>query len=250
MKIEAVIVSVDYGDFLAYSLPANKRHFDNLVVVTAPHDEHTKAICAYHHVRCVETDEFYQGNDPFNKAKGINYGLAHLALDGWVVHLDADIVLPPRARELLHKIELDPAVIYGLDRIMCPSFEAWQEFVSNPEQQHTDEVFVTANAYQLGSRVARLDRDGYVPIGFFQMWHPARSGVTRYPVQHGTAGRTDMLFAMQWPRRRRALIPEIVAIHLESEAALCGTNWRGRQTKPFGYAPCKPRPVHRGGYDG
>jgi uncharacterized protein YukE len=43
-----------------------------------------------------------------------------------------------------------------------------------------------------------------------------------------------MLFAMQWTRDRRHLIPEIIATHLESERAAMGANWNGRTTRAFG----------------
>jgi hypothetical protein len=106
-------------------------------------------------------------------------------------------------------------------------------FIAEPEVQHTDEVYVTANAFQLGSRIAKTDNDGYIPIGFFQLWNTRATGVKQYPMGHGTSARADMGFARQWQRQNRHLIPEVVAIHLESEPAANGANWRGRQTKPF-----------------
>jgi hypothetical protein len=233
MKIEAVTVCVEYADFLAHSLPANKHLFDRIVVVTDTRDTATQRLCAYHHVECVQTDAFYLNDHAFNKGRGINEGLARLDRDGWLVHLDADIVLPPRARELLHRIELDPTHIYGIDRLMCRSLDAWLDFLAAPELQHADEVFVQANAFALGVRVAKTDQDGYLPIGFFQLWHGA-TGRLHYPDQHGAAARADMMFAQQWRRAERTLIPEIVAIHLESEAAPGGANWRGRRTRFFG----------------
>ena len=69
------------------------------------------------------------------------------------------------------------------------------------------------------------------------MWHPLTSNITRYPEQHSDAGRTDMLFAQQWPRSKRSLIPEIVGYHLESEDASMAANWKGRQTLPFTLNP-------------
>jgi glycosyltransferase involved in cell wall biosynthesis len=250
VKSEAVIVSVNYSDFLAHTLPLNKYFFNRIVVVTDLDDDRTRQICAYHRVRCVQTDDFYKNGEKFNKGAAINYGLSFLDMDGWVAHMDADIVLPPRTRLLLNRLDLDPAGVYGVDRLMCPSYEDWQRFVVNPELQHTDEIFVSANAFPLGARVAKLDKDGYVPIGFFQLWNPAASGVRTYPTTHGTAGRTDMLFSMQWPRTKRHLLPEIVAIHLESEEGACGANWRGRTTKHFGPVCDLPRPPFAGCYEG
>lgn len=43
--------------------------------------------------------------------------------------------------------------------------------------------------------------------------------------------------ALQWDRRKRALIPELLVAHLESEAAPTGANWEGRTTARFGPQP-------------
>ncbi len=233
LKIEAVITCVNYGDYLAWTLPANRQHFNRLVVVTRPDDELTQLVCAYYHVECYPTYNWYHNGDAFNKARGINYGLSQLEKDGWVVQLDADIFLPPRARTFLQRISLDPGSIYGLDRMECKTFADWIKFLSAPPLQHEGEIFVHPRPFPLAVRIARLDRDGYVPIGFFQLWHPRGSQVWIYPEHHTTAARSDMLFALQWPREKRHLLPEIIAIHLESECVEMGANWKGRKTRPF-----------------
>jgi hypothetical protein len=84
----------------------------------------------------------------------------------------------------------------------------------------------------IGTRVAFDHLFGWVPIGFFQLFNAA-SGHTRYPQGHTNAAREDTLFPAQWPRRKRALIPEILAYHLESENAPMAANWQKRTTKPF-----------------
>jgi hypothetical protein len=43
---------------------------------------------------------------------------------------------------------------------------------------------------------------------------------------------TDVLFAIQWPRPKRQLLPEGFCIHLQSSAEF-GANWQGRKTPPF-----------------
>jgi hypothetical protein len=234
LKIEAVVTCVSYGDYLAWTLPANKQHFNRLVVVTRPDDKLTQLVCAYYHVECLPTYDWHRNDDAFNKAEGINYGLSQLAKDGWVVHLDADIYLPPRTRDILQRISLVPDSLYGIDRMECKTFADWIKFLAAPPLQHEWEIFVHPRPFPLAVRIAALDRDGYVPIGFFQLWNPKGSGVFHYPEHHTTAARSDMLFAMQWPRDKRHLIPEIIAIHLESECVEMGANWQGRQTRPFG----------------
>jgi len=234
MHIEAVTVCVNYADFLAWTLAWNKFHFDDWVIVTDKADSKTQRVCAYHHVRCIATDAFYENDHAFNKGAGINAGLAAIGCTDWVAHIDADMVLPPRAREMFEqRAALEANAIYGIDRIMCRSFSDWMNFIAEPELQHSDEVYVNSTAFALGSRVAKTDADGYLPIGFFQLWNARQSGIRSYPSGHGTSARADMGFARQWPRERRHLIPEVVGIHLESEPAENGANWRGRETRPF-----------------
>lgn len=250
MKIEAVIVSVNYGDFLAWTLPTTRHCFEGLVVVTHPTDRHTVQVCAHYNVKCIQTDQFYHDNVAFDKAAGINYGLEALSLSDWVVHLDADIALPPRAREMIHMANLEPDCIYGIDRMMCPTFEEYAAYLTEPEVMHDDEVFVKFNAFEAGVRIARLEPggQGYVPIGFFQLWNAGATGIKDYPDRHGTASRTDMLHALRWPRAKRHLIPEIVGVHLDSEASAHAANWRGRVTAPFGI-PGKGRNKKHHPYD-
>jgi hypothetical protein len=43
-----------------------------------------------------------------------------------------------------------------------------------------------------------------------------------------------MQFAAQWPRNKRAMIPEVIGYHLASDGnAPMGANWSGRQTPRF-----------------
>jgi hypothetical protein len=237
MKIEAVTVCVQYADFLSWFLLANAKLFDRLIVVTDTKDRATADLCEHHHVECVKTDVFYDGGLAFNKGAGINAGLDRLDRDGWVLHLDSDIILPPRSRSLIESMSLDQSMIYGIDRMLCQSFEDWIAYIAQPEVQHSCNAFVQANAFPLAARVASMgsgaSADGYVPIGFFQLWHPNTSGQHRYPT-HSDAGRGDFRFGQHWPRAKRGLLPEIVGVHLESEPAEMATNWRGRRTKHFG----------------
>ena len=231
MVIEAITVCVNYSDFLAWFLLSNAKLFDRLVVVTDTQDRKTADLCEHHHVECVKSDGFYDGGLGFDKGAGINAGLRRLSIYGWVAHIDSDIVLPPRTRQLLDAMQLDPSMIYGIDRLLCTSFEDWIGYVTLPEVQHSVNAFVQAGAFPLGTRVAAMGpgQDGYVPIGFFQLWNPAASNVWGYP-QHGTAGRGDYSFGQLWPRAKRALIPEIVSVHLE----------RGRRTPTFGPEHARP----------
>ncbi len=236
MKLEAVTVCINYADFLAETLPHNRTLFDKLVVVTAPEDRATRAVCEHWNVECVLTDAAKTRWDKFCKGAAINEGLSVLSKTDWLVHIDADIMLPPLTRQLVHDAALDKHVIYGIDRYMCPDVHAWRKFLHQPTTQLEGGVFVHPNHFPIGARIITRQFGGYVPIGFFQLWHSSTKRLT-YPEQHEDAARGDVAFAAQWPRHERALIPEIIGYHLESEqSAEMGANWGGRKTKPF-YCP-------------
>ena len=175
------------------------------------------------------------------QALAINVGLAHLRLEDWVVHLDADTALPRNTRKHLANIELDPSCIYGIDRVDCPSLEAWKSYLTDPDPYAKHYFYHGPRDWRVGSRVGHFDYGGYAPIGFFQLWNRA-SGITRYPsVQGCDAEHTDMLHALQWPRvRQRVLIPEITAVHLSTGGREWGVNWHGRKTPRFAAAPSVP----------
>lgn len=246
MNIECVIVSVNYGDFLAHTLPYNKHLFNKMVVVTTPADSQTQRVCGFHNVQCLLTEEFYADGGPFNKGRGINAGLRALSRSDWLVHMDADVLLPPLTRHYLEIKNLDRNAIYGIDRLMCESYEDWAEFISDPHPQHELDVYVHPKPFDMGTRIAKRTEGGYIPIGFFQLWHGSL-GRNCYPIEHQDAARSDMLFALQWPPQHRALIPEIFGYHLATEGNTNqGTNWRGRQTPRF--LPQRPAGEPQNGY--
>jgi hypothetical protein len=232
-KLEAVIVCDRYHDFLRCTLPTNKFLFDRIVVVTSYEDKATRRMCEFHHVECVPTDALQSRKGVFCKAEGINEGLAKLSLSDWVVHMDADIFLPPQTRILIQRAGLAKRMIYGVDRFMVKGARAWNSFLEMPKLQHENECYVHTGAFPLGTRVMQINAGGYIPIGFFQLWNAPASGVKLYPSGHSDAGRTDGQFAMQWPRALRAMIPEIIAYHLESVDSSMAANWGGRTTAPF-----------------
>jgi hypothetical protein len=238
-RLEAVVICVDYADYLTETLPFLLPHVDDVAVVTTPEDGRTHRVCKRHGVRFLPTRCFYRDGERFNKARGINYGLSNLKLDGWVLHVDADIVLPSRTRYMLANTDLDPRKLYGCDRVHCVGRAAWDDLKTDPEVQYEWGCLVKPpRRWTIGARIAHLEYGGYCPIGFFQLWNPSGSGVTRYPrVGQGTAEHSDVLHAIQWDRQDRCLIPELIGIHLETkdkgDGRPMGQNWSGRTTPEF-----------------
>lgn len=238
MKIEAVVVCKDYADFLAHTLPHNLDFLDRVVVVTHPDDWATRNLCNKIGVECIDTTVFHDYGDKFNKGRAINLGLSHLRHSDWLIHMDADIVLPQRFRDLLQHARLNPKCLYGADRLNITSFEKWQEYKANPHQQFSWRYLVNPPAgLPLGSRLLHMEY-GYCPIGYFQLWH--KSVNRKYPIIAGSAEHSDVLFSVQWERGNRILLPEFYVYHLESEKSDMGANWGGRKTKPFG-PPVEPK---------
>lgn len=232
MKLEGVLVCKDYADFLAHTLPENLPYFDRLVVVTHPGDKATRDLCSQYSVECVVTEVMHDYGDEFNKGRAIDLGLAHLKQDAWVLHLDADIVLPHNFKRLLDHARLDTRNLYGADRLDVYGYETWMKHKDRRTPSHTRKFLVGApDCFPLAARLLHNEL-GYLPIGFFQLWH----GHQRYPIVQGSAEHTDVLFAAQWGREKRILLPEILCYHLQSvtRRERMGTNWNGRRTPRFG----------------
>lgn len=241
MNLECVIVCKDYSDFLAHTLPINMNYFDDVVVVTGYDDKETHALCDKYGVECLKTDVFFDNGDTFNKGRAINLGLQNLKKKDWLLHLDADIVLPHRFRDMLFRNKLDPKNIYGADRLNVYGYEAWEKLRPRLIPHYSGGWFVDpgfchekdpVEGVKLGARVIHKEH-GYVPIGFFQLWHTFAGRSYNYKL--GSAAGADICFPVQWPRANRILLPEVVVYHLDSELEHgIGTNWKGRKSRKFG----------------
>lgn len=248
MRLEAIIICLNYSDFLAETLPMNLQHFDDVLVVTGHADTETQRLCDKLSVEHVKTDCFFDGGDPFNKGKAINLGVSHTPKKGWLLHLDSDIVLPHRYRDMLRRTGLNTKCIYGADRVNVYGWEAWQKLKPRLIPHYQDNWYVdpgfvhdwhgpTPEGIKFAARVIHKEI-GWVPIGYHQLWHC--SVPHRYNFSLGSAAGGDVFFPAQWPRENRILMPEVICYHLDSEIKhLKGANWKGRQTKHFGPAEKK-----------
>jgi len=255
VRIEVVQVCIGYGDFLAATLPENLPLVDDLVVVTTADDAETREVCRRHSVHHVLSDD-HSRDGPFNKARLIQRGFDQIGGKDWILHLDADVVLPRKFRQFAEWAHLDERGIHGADRCNLSGFDEWTRLkqYAGAWDNHAHECGHWFHPkFQVGSRwVSKLH--GYVPIGFFQLFHGSemvQNGYHQriYPTHHGDAARSDVQFALQWDRRHRHLLPEVVVLHLESEPSALGANWKGRTTPRFGpgetaarHRPEPPRP--------
>lgn len=247
--LEVVTVCVGYADFLAETAKWNAGLFDRWIIVTEDSDEATRELCRKMNLEVIITDDGKRhvrgengiNSGKFNKGRMVERGLLQTSDEGWRLHLDADIAVPHRFRHALEAADLQKDVIYGADRAMVQSFEDWKTLLDSGYMQggHWDYHCRTQfpKNVQIGTRWAHPQM-GYVPIGFFQLYHSSQDEwrgvrVKPYPMNHSNACRSDVKFGMKWDRHKRAVIPELFVVHLESHPAKMGSNWNGRTTKPF-----------------
>lgn len=253
--IECISVCVDYADFLKAVAPHNRRLLDRWIVVTRARDEETRKVCQDNSIEIALTEDF-DLEPTFAKAHGINVGLRRCRGDGWLLHLDADIVLPLDFHHCLEDMQLRRENIYGCQRLCVPGWAAWQELQRQGLYSRQSGWLVEYRNRPQGCYVGGVPAGlgiGYAPIGFFQLWNGAETlswGSARkwYPFRHSGAARTDSQFAWQWDRRNRLMIPELLVFHLEtSTPGKMGENWKGRKSPRFG--PGQKQPGGGMGYE-
>lgn len=240
MKIEGFTVSIGYGDILAETAKYNHGLFDRWIIATEEEDKETRQVCRKYNLDCILTNDHKRDGD-FNKGKVIERILRMSTIGAYRCHIDADIVLPSNFRHVLQTAHLDENKIYGCDRFMVKSWEDWQKLLAKGWLHGLTEnpyCLKFPEGYEVGARWTSQE-SGWVCIGFLQIWSGNSdewwgNRVKKYPDHHGNCCRSDVQHALQWDRRQRELIPELIVAHLESQSAPNGANWKGRKTKRFG----------------
>jgi len=233
LRIEAVTACVGFDDILDVSLANNHPHLDTMVVVTSHEDKKTQEVARKHGAICVQTDLFRKNGRHFNKGAALNAGFDRFQYHGWRLHLDSDILLPDNFRRILfNHTHLDENCIYGADRVDVIGLNELDTLKGRlqSEPQHSWSAFVNpAQNRPLSPRYVDPLR-GYVPIGFFQLWHA--SCQKSYPYSLGTAAHDDVMFAAQWPLSHRRHLPTVVCYHLCAQPPTLGENWDGKRRQP------------------
>jgi hypothetical protein len=232
LRLEAVTVCVGFDDMLDVAIGVNHPHLDTLIVVTSHFDRLTQAVCHKHGVQCVQTDLFHKNGRAFNKGAAINAGMSYFQYHGWRMHLDADILLPDNFRRMLfNHTHLHRSSLYGCDRVDIVGVDELREHLNNRHlrPQHVHRALVQTPQRQIGGRfVSPLH--GYLPLGFFQLWHA--SCQKDYPYSLGTAAHDDTMFSALWPADHRHHLPTVVVSHLCARDPVWGENWDGFRQQP------------------
>lgn len=202
-KIDVVIVSINYNDYLILTLEKNRQIFKNITVVTTPEDKLCQKICKKFNVNVVLTDRVFENENTFNKGKAINDGISSIENPDLILLLDADIIVTQK---------------FGLDEL-------------NDDFLYTSSRFICFNKFQLDrwergeiscKEIGKYEEDK--GFGFFQLFK--YSPELGFPENFGDASISDTVFRDKFVNRK-TINSEI--IHLGD----IKKNWKGRISEPF-----------------
>lgn len=137
--IKALLVSVNYNDFLDFLLPKNKTQFDEIIVLTIKSDVECQKICEKHdNVRCLAFDDsvIKKHNKNFNKGALYNKGLEYLdsiSYEDWLVFTDADILFPDSFKNMVNELKKQKRVLYTLNRYDCETFDVYKNYMKTKD---------------------------------------------------------------------------------------------------------------------
>lgn len=206
-SIRAILTCVDFGDILAVTLPYNRHHFEEVMVVTTPTDLETLAVAKACNARVVTTDSFYDDGAEFNKWKALEEGLDAFGRHGLMCIMDADIMWP--------KKPVDTS-LFENGCLYTPQRRMWYD----------TSQFAYATEEKNWKRVELANEPQWA--GYTQIFHADDSHLPPAPwheLNWKHAGGADSAFQDLWPQecKRR---PSWNVLHL----GVAGLNWCGRST--------------------
>ena len=227
--ITALLVSVNYSDYLEIALPYNSLQFDQIIILTIESDKSCQEACSkYSNVKClVFPDDILKKNGKvFNKGAILNKGLEYLndiGYSDWLVLTDSDIIFPENFREVLLSKEKDSNILYGMIRRHCIDLQTFKLFTQ------------TKNPNRLRHQKNEFPFIGYCQTFIYQ------ANKFKF-VEHYDAERSDILFLKHFydqfnymralknrPENFVMLSDTDFVIHLGEHKK----NWKGRVTVPF-----------------
>lgn len=244
--ISAILVSVQYTDLLALTLPYNRHHFYRVTIVTTDEDYPNLAPLAQaYEAQVLTTDLFYRNGATFNKWAALEAGLDWMGRGGWICLMDADVLWPKHA-----PLNLVPGRLYSPLRRMFP-IETLAPY--NPScktcggrgaVEVTDKDGVLNQRFQTSIPCPERCTLPYPPeslwtrypihrnihewAGYTQVFHasdPVLGSPPWHEVDWKHAGGADSFFQRKWTPDKKVR-PEWQVLHL-GEA---GQNWMGRAT--------------------
>lgn len=181
MRIEAVTVCVDYSHYLA-KVVSNKHKLDRWIIVTHESDTDTINLCLANEIEFVCSKKIFK-NAKFAKGKAINEGLRLLDKKDWILHLDADQLLPSNFREVASRECKYKGKLYGAYRYTATGTKFPPTKIMAQQKS--------------GEKKIRLL---YIPIGYFQLWHSSK--FKTYVADSDNTLGDDYRFILRWKTKR------------------------------------------------
>lgn len=204
IKINVVIVSVNYNDFLSTTLESLSNLMD-VTVVTSPDDITCQNLCKKFKSNCVITDKMYEDGAEFNKGKAINEGLESIKNPDWILLLDADIYLQSNFLDVLKSTNLTSEDLFICKRLIIKNIEDFEKWKN-------------------GEDVGQLERSkGY---GFFHLFNLKANKKLKFPENYKDASFSDLEFRDKFKNKKEL---DTYVVHLGET----GKNWSGRITEIF-----------------
>ena len=207
-KLDVVIVSVNYNDFLIITLENNLKIFENITVVTSHEDTICQEICKKFGIKCIKTNVMYENGDSFNKGKAINEGIKSIKNADLILLLDADIIVT----ENIDLDNLNDEVLYTSDRWICFNYFQYDRWSKNN---------VTLQ------NIGKWEEDK--GFGFFQLFNYNNESINKdviFPINYEDASNSDLVFRDSFKTRENISVD---VIHLGD----IKKNWKGRITNKF-----------------
>ena len=236
--ITALLVSVNYSDYLEVALPYNTKQLDQIIVLTIESDKACQDLCSkYSNVKClVFPDGILKKNGKtFNKGAIINKGFEYLNEIGyqdWLVMTDSDIIFPENFKELLLSKDKDPNVLYGMNRRYCNKRSEFIQYLRSGDVNY------------LGGDDCPIPFIGFCQIFIYK--------VDKFNyVEDYNAESCDIFFLAHFSEKfkkhigapgpkmfKKTLLNDPVFINLSPEDFVIHLgrskeNWKGRKTEPF-----------------
>lgn len=248
MHLTIITVCRDMADYLAITLPKNRKHADAYMVVSADDDHETWRVCESQALDILtRKTPHLRDRGRFPKGMAINEALQPLrafamANDGkeagerldWIQILDADMILPDDFRERLEAIPKDSNTIYGTMRYDWPA-DQYLAF------QNRD-----VGGFDM-SDCKMVENRKDIGVGAFQLFHASakclRGKDKWYPEKSDDATLDDRRFVQQWPEGKRdtethgtwttVIAKELEGIH-PIHIGILGVNHKGRVSPQIG----------------
>lgn len=122
-QITAIITAAEKSSYnqiskiLDYTLGRNLNQIDEFIIATDYQSPEVEKTCQKYNIKFIKTNKFYENNTQFDRGKVVSAILKNIK-SGWILHMDADILLPKNFKEKINTINFNKNKLYGARRIM------------------------------------------------------------------------------------------------------------------------------------